>query len=155
MAHITDLTEDLLRYPVPAFLKGRCLPSVFSKWLDVKTDTLWKRDKKRGKPYALNASQSDYKQKIYQAILRSGDRDPYTGDLLAWELIATWDTSTSHPDEYKRQFALMPTVDHSDPDVLEFEICSWLANDCKSYLKPEEFVLFCQKVAAYRQGRAP
>jgi hypothetical protein len=75
----------------------------------------------------------------------------YTGDLLAWELIGTWDTSTDyHDEEYKRTFALMPTVDHTNPDVLEFEICLWLANECKSHLRPDEFIQFCQKVVNHR-----
>jgi len=138
--------EDLVKYPLPAFLERRCIPSEFYKWLDVKADTMLKRDRKRGKPYAQTATKSTYKGAVYAAVLKSGKRDPYTGDLLAWELIGTWDTSTDHPEEYKKQFALMPTVDHTNPDVLEFEICSWLVNECKSYLSPKEFVRICRKV---------
>jgi len=139
------MTEELLKYPLPGFLEGRCDPAVFAKWLDAKADTLETRDKKRGKPYAMTATKSGYKEKIYRAVLNSGACDPYTGDLLAWEMIGTWDTSTDHPEEYKRRFALMPTVDHTDPDVLEFEICSWLVNECKSYLKPDEFLGVCTR----------
>ena len=98
----------------------------------------------------MNATKSLYKEEIYKAVTNSGDRDPYTGDLLAWELIGTWDTSNEHPDEYKKQFALMPTMDHTDPDVFEFEICSWLVNECKSYLDPEEFYQLCKKIVNYR-----
>src|ERR1035437_3291979 len=141
--------EDLVKYPVPAFLEKRCVPSEFYKWLEVKADTLRKRDLKRGKPYALTATKSDYKGKIYEAVVKSGERDPYTGDLLTWEMIGTWDTSTAHTEEYKRTFALMPTVDHTDPDVLEFEICSWLVNECKTYLRPDEFMDICQKVVKH------
>ena len=56
---------------------------------------------------------------------------------------------------------LMPTVDHVDPlalakrfgearsaSVLEFQICSWRINECKSGLTPEEFVGLCRRVAA-------
>ena len=108
-----------------------------------------KRDRRRGKPYARTATKATYKQKIYEAVVNSGARDPYTGDALAWELIGTWDTSQHHPEEYKKQFALMPTVDHTNPDVLEFEICSWLVNESKSYLSPEEFVGLCQRVVKH------
>jgi hypothetical protein len=48
----------------------------------------------------------------------------------------------------------MPTVDHIDPDILDFEICSWRSNGCKSDLDPAEFVAFCRRVAAYRHTGA-
>ena len=44
----------------------------------------------------------------------------------------------------------MPTVDYITPDVLDFEICAWLTNDCKTDLSPDEFVEFCRKVVKYR-----
>jgi hypothetical protein len=140
------IIEELVKYPLPAFLKGRCAPSEFYKWINNKADTLLKRDRKHGKPYARTATKATYKGKIYDAVIRSGERDPYTDDVLSWEMIGTWDTSTRHSENYKRQFALMPTVDHANPDVLEFEICSWLVNGCKSYLRPEEFTGLCQRV---------
>lgn len=145
------LIEDLVKYPLPAFLAGRCDPVEFHKWINNKADTLRKRDMKHGKPYALNSTKAQYKEKVYSAICNSGDLDPYTGDLLAWELIGTWDTSTRHTEAYKRKFALMPTIDHSDPDVLDFEICSWLINECKTYLTPAEFIALCQKVVTHHQ----
>ena len=52
-----------------------------------------------------------------------GQYDPYTGELMNWKLISKWDTSHDQPGGYKKQFALMPTVDHIDPDMMEFEIC--------------------------------
>jgi hypothetical protein len=139
-------------YPLPAFLQGRCDPSVFIKWLNVKSDSLLSRDIKRKKPYALNVTQAVYKQHIYNAVLGSGDADPYTGDALAWELIGTWDPSANHDESYKRKFALMPTVDHVTPDELVFEICSWLVNECKTYLDPQEFVELCAKVVDFRRN---
>jgi hypothetical protein len=81
------------RYPIPAFLEGRCAPKTYSKWLRVKADCLLRRDKKRGKPYAAAATQGMYAQKIHEAVVQNGGRDPYTGEALAWELIGTWDTS--------------------------------------------------------------
>jgi hypothetical protein len=49
----------------------------------------------------------------------------------------------------------MPTVDHKDPNsvTLEFEIVSWLVNDCKSGLSPEQFVNLCKKMVAHRKGQ--
>ena len=79
--------------------------------------------------------------------------DPYTGDELRWDLIGAWDTGSVHDDsgKYKKQFALMPTVDHIDPEatILELEICSWQSNDCKTDLNPAEFVAFCEKVVEH------
>ena len=131
-------------------MQGRINPSVFIKWLNVKADSLLSGDKRRGKPYAQNVTQAQYKEHIYKAVMKSSDRDPYTGDALEWELIGTWDTSIDHSESYKKQFALIPTVDHVSPDALEFEICSWLVNECKSYLEPEEFVELCKKVVKNR-----
>jgi hypothetical protein len=137
-------------YPLPSFLKGKCSHTVYIKWLNNKADTILKRDKRRGKPYAETATESEYKRKIHQAVLDGGERDPYTGEALAWELISKWDSKVKQPDGYKRTFALMPTVDHTNADRLEFEICSWQANDAKSDFTPEEFVAFCGKVTSYR-----
>jgi hypothetical protein len=147
-----DITlNTTTRYPMPDFMEGQCASKTYSKWLRVKADTLLRRDKKRGKPYAAAATQGMYAAKIHQAVVRNGERDPYTGEALAWELIGTWDTSRKQPEGYKKKFALLPTVDHIDQDVLEFEICSWRANGCKSDLYPAEFVDFCKKVAAYKK----
>lgn len=143
-----------IKYPLPALLIGRCTHPLFTRWMYSKAHVLIRRDKKRGKPYALNATRAGYEELIYKAVLNGGERDPYTGDLFAWELIDTWDTSQKHPDGYEKQFALMPTVDHITPDKLEFEICTFEVNTCKSYLNPEEFVEFCKKVAQYR-AQAP
>jgi hypothetical protein len=143
-------------YPLPGFLEGRCAPADYWKWLHNKADTLLKRDKKRGKAYAAGASTSLYKKKIHEAVEKCGRLDPFTGETLAWELIGTWDTSHAHDDEpgYKKRFALMPTVDHIDPDLFEFEICSWRTNDCKSDLNPSEFVFFCKRIAKFRGSGA-
>ncbi len=146
--------RELAKYPLPGFLEGKCPPSVYFKWLNCKADTLLKRDKKRGKAYAATATKSVYKEKIHWAVTDHGQYDPYTGEALAWELIATWDTSHQQPDGYKKQFALMPTVDHVTPDELEFEICSWRINDCKNDLTPKEFIKLCANVAACRIGGA-
>jgi hypothetical protein len=145
-----SIIAELAKYPLPSFLEGRCTPTVYYKWLNNKAETLLKRDLKRRKPYAAAATKPIYKGKIHAAITAAGERDPYTGEPLAWELISKWDSSRNHPAGYKRKFALMPTVDHITTDVLEFEICSWQINDAKSDLDPAEFVELCKKVVKFR-----
>jgi hypothetical protein len=147
-------TKSRQIYTLPAFLEGRCTQAIYTKWLNNKAWILLKRDKKRRKPYAASATRRTYKQLIHQAIVEAGEYDPFTGDALAWELIGTWDTSHEQPEGYKKQFALMPTVDHIDSDLLEFEICSSQSNDCKSDLNPAEFVAYCKRVAQYRKTDA-
>jgi hypothetical protein len=142
---------ELAKYPLPVFLEGKCTHAVYFKWLTNKADTLLKRDQKRRKPYAMTVTKSVYKEKIHKAVMDNGQYDPYTGDSLKWELISTWDTSHDQPGGYKKHFALMPTVDHVDPDVLDFEICSLQSNDCKSDFRPEEFIEYCKKVVEHRK----
>jgi hypothetical protein len=43
----------------------------------------------------------------------------------------------------------MPTIDHVDPNRLDFEICSWKINDAKSDMTREEFVNMCSTVEDY------
>jgi hypothetical protein len=142
--------EELAAYPLPGFLAGRCSHTVYVKWLNNKADTLIKRDKKRGKPYAADVTASVYKNKIHEAVMNGGERDPYTGEALVWEQISTWDTKQQQPDGYKRKFFLMPTVDHVTEEALQFEICSWQTNDAKSIMRPGEFVEYCGKVMEFR-----
>jgi hypothetical protein len=53
-------------------------------------------------------------------------------------------------------YALMPTVDHIDPEAttLELEICSWQVNECKSDFGPSDFVAFCSKVVEHCKGKS-
>jgi hypothetical protein len=148
---MTISSAELIAYPLPKYLMGRCTPSMYIKWLNNKADTLLKRDKKREKPYAAAATVRQYKGKIHRAVMQSNGCDPYTGDALAWELIGTWDTSSRQPDGYKKKFGIMPTVDHVDPAALEFEICSWLTNDAKSDLNPDDFIKLCKRVVTFRK----
>jgi hypothetical protein len=102
-------------------------------------------------------SRTNYSQAIHNAVIETGLYDPYTGDELRWDLISTWNTSV-HADsgKYRKKYALMPTVDHIDPQAttLQLEICSWRANSCKSDLNPEEFVAFCEKVVEHGKGKS-
>jgi hypothetical protein len=137
-------------FPLPKILAGRITPAQYEKWLGRKAERLRIRDKKEKRPYAFKASIAVYKALIHLAAVNTGELDPYTGERLCWELISTWDTSHEQPQGYERKFALLPTVDHVNPDVLEFEICSWKINKAKSDLGPAEFVELCKKVAGYR-----
>lgn len=141
-----SIIAELAKYPLPVFLEGRITPAVYLKWLDNRAGSLFKRDKKRQKPYISAGSKVVYKEKIHKAIMDSGEFDPYTGEPLAWELIGTWDTSHDQPEGYERKFALLPTIDHITPAALEFEICSWQINKAKSDLDPAEFVALCKSV---------
>jgi hypothetical protein len=93
-----------------------------------------------------------YKEKIHAAVKENGQYDKYTKDALQWELVSTWDANRAKngQDSYRDKFLLMPTVDHIDPEgqLLEFEIVSWLVNDCKSGLNPAQFIDLCKKIIA-------
>lgn len=86
--------------------------------------------------------------------MAGGQTDPFTGDTLRWDLIHKWnDLDNKGHDNFIKEFSLLPTVDHKDPNAkdVEFEICSWLINDCKSDQAPEEFVEMCRTIVEYRQ----
>jgi len=86
---------------------------------------------------------------MHAAICANGLRDPFTGEIMRWDLISTWDPAKAKDlsDEMKQQYNLLPTIDHVDPygTELKFEICSWRINRCKSTLTPDEFVEVCQE----------
>jgi hypothetical protein len=144
---------ELSKYPLPPFLEGTFTQLEYFKWLRNKAHGLLRRDKKRGKPYAAAATKSAYQQEIHEAIMDGGERDPYTGETLEWDLIKQWDSSREQPEGYKKRFVLMPTVDHVTAEELKFEICSFRINEAKADLEPEEFVELCKKVVKYRPGK--
>jgi hypothetical protein len=108
----------------------------------------------QGRPYALAGSNALYQYVIHSAACAAGLYDPYTGERMKWELIGTWDSTKgkNQSDAYDKEYYLLPTVDHVDPfgDKLEFEICSWRINCCKSGLTPDDFVEVCRRVAERR-----
>ncbi|MDD5672890.1 MAG: hypothetical protein PHC61_01895 [Chitinivibrionales bacterium] len=135
---------------------GVCTVSFYDKYLNCKADTLHKRDLRLKRPYALKGSKAIYKQKLHAAILKTGTRDPYTGDTLRWDLMSKWintpKLSLALQGNFSRDFYLLPVVNHADPeaDVLEFEICSWLVNASKTVLNPADYIALCKKIAANR-----
>ena len=69
-----------------------------------RADSVFTRDKKRRKPFALTATREAYKMKIHKAVVDGGLYDPlYRRNLLAWDLIGTWDTSHKQPDGYEKK----------------------------------------------------
>jgi hypothetical protein len=153
-------------YPLPSFLAGVITPRQYRHWLECKAHWLFRRDKKRGKPYAKSPSaffgrqcctikgEALYKSLIHLAVVNSGPFDPYPGEKLAWKLIGTWAGEKAvdpqdAPKSFRRTCTLMPTIDHRDPDTLDFEVVSWRVNTCKSYMTPKEFVAFCGRVVKH------
>lgn len=138
-------------YLLPDFLTGICTVDLYSRWLDRHATTLFQRDHSQGRPYALAGTRQVYKKAMHAAICANGLRDPFTGEIMRWDLISTWDPAKAKDlsDEMKQQYNLLPTIDHVDPygTELKFEICSWRINRCKSTLTPDEFVEVCRKVA--------
>jgi hypothetical protein len=152
------------KYPLPPVLAGICSAPKYHKWLRCKADQLQKRDKKLNRPYAKKLSQADYKMKIHEAVMENDGLDPYTGDRLRWDLMGKWDSNKDSPLKafrassqsnrfraMKEEFFLLPVVDHVDPDALEpeFEIVSWIVNEGKSQMTPQEYQSLCAKVASH------
>ena len=137
-----------LKYQLPTFLVGVVTQEIYSKWLNSKTQTHLKRDKK------LNptASGRSYKEAIHKAVLESDGKDAYTGEELNWKLINKYDNTKSKllGRAYKHELALLPTLDHvSERSSINFDICSWRTNDAKNDLSIQEFIELCRKVVTY------
>jgi hypothetical protein len=137
-------------YFLPSYLTGIITEAMFKKWLFKRAYELHARDIRQGRPYAVPGARVLYKKGIYTAAINAGLLDPYTGERMAWEKINTWLSTKGKnwPDDLIKSFYLMPTVDHVDPAslVLEFQICTWRINECKSGLTPQEFVDVCRRV---------
>lgn len=113
------------------------------------------RDLAHKKPYALTGDADGYKRKINEAVCENGSTDPFTGEKLRWDLVSKYDPTRIRKEKgYLKQFYLMPSVDHIDPDsdTLEFEICSFIINLCKTNQTPSEFVDLCQRIISYRSS---
>ena len=83
-------------FPLPLFLVGICTVAQFRLWLTRRAYELRRRDIKFKRPFPSQYSTLDYHQKIYAAVLACGLKRPYTGELLRWDLISTWDSSAGH-----------------------------------------------------------
>jgi len=135
------------KYALPDFLHGRCEQDAYERWLDAKAIAHVRRDRARGN---ITATRASYMMAIHEAVIASRGFDYYTGEPLDWERISTYDNNESKARRraYKREFALLPTLDHvgdgsGQPD---FRICGWLTNDCKADLTMGELLAFCRRV---------
>ena len=120
---------------------------VYERWLDNKARTHLSRDRKRGN---LTATNEGYEKAIHQTVCDSDGRDAYTNEELDWSLLSTYNNKKSKEGgrHYKKQFALLPSVDHVGDGTGEadFKICAWRTNDAKNDLSYLEFVELCKKV---------
>jgi len=130
---------------LPPFLEGRLEHDIYVAWLDDKAQTHVRRDRRR---WNQTLSKSDYKRAIDAAVQRSRGRDQYTGEPLEWNRIGKYDSlkAQERGSEYRREFALLPTVDYEDPGSHDpvFRICGLRTNDCKSDLTVKELTEFCR-----------
>ena len=143
------------KYALPSFLEGRCTQDVYERWLRAKADAHVRRDRKRGNAEAIREA---YRIAIHAAVIESGGNDYYTGEPLEWERISTYSNEESEARRraYKRELALLPTVDHVGDGLgaPDFRICAWRTNDCKNDLTADELLAFCRRVIEYAQRDA-
>jgi hypothetical protein len=144
-----------LQYIVPDFLQGHCDQKKYSRWLQRKAAAHVKRDRKRDRECAV----AQYKAAIHAAVCESQGKDFYTGELLDWSLVSTWNNDSAKIGRvtFKKSFALLPTIDHTldEHGKSKFVICSWYVNDVKSDLTLPEFYRMCELALKYRDERTP
>ena len=119
----------------------------YERWLQRKAMAHVKRDKGRGN---TTATVESYKIAIHQAVCHSKGKDVYTNEELNWSLLSKYDNEESKKRgrHYKKEFALLPSVDHVGDGTGEadFKICAWRTNDAKNDLSLDEFIELCTKV---------
>lgn len=139
--------KKMRKYELPGFLEGIVLQKDYERWLHRKAVAHVRRDRSRGNKTATN---EEYKTAIHNAVQESCGVDVYTGERLAWDQIGKYNNEKSEKlkREYKKQFALLPSVDHVGDGTgsADFKICAWRTNDAKSDLTYDEFVELCRKV---------
>ena len=136
------------KYPLPNFLKGKITPEAYQKWLQRKAIAHILRDKSRG----IECTGKEYKEKIHKAVEASNGRDAYTGKMLDWKLMSTYDNEESHRGRtsYKKEFASLPTVDHTiTGKKSQFVICAWETNVAKNDMTLKDFMKLCKLVLLY------
>ena len=141
-----------LRYPVPECIRKKCSQKTYSRWLHAKASAHVRRDRKRLKN---DCTVAQYKAAIHAAVAAGGELDYYTGEELDWSLVSTFnnDAAIEGRVKYKKSFALLPTLDHTENESGEtkFVICSWRANDMKSDMTEDEFYEMCARVLRHRR----
>ena len=159
LAHVLSPLSGVLgamsiKFALPHFLEGIQTQESYLKWLTRKAVAHIKRDRNRGNVVATTSS---YKVAIHEAVCESGGFDYYTGEKLDWTLLSQYnnDDSKKLKREYKKRFALLPSVDHLDDGLshANFKICGWRTNDCKNDLSHEELVDVCKKIVRHYEKR--
>jgi len=142
------------KYQIPKFLEGTVTQDHYERWLHRKALAHIRRDRKRGNKTATNEK---YKIAIHKAVSDSEGKDAYTGEKLDWTLLSKYDNKASkkYGRNYKKQFALLPSVDHVGDGTgpVDFKICAWRTNDAKSDLSYKEFVELCRKIVKVANNR--
>jgi hypothetical protein len=148
---------NTIKFFLPPELTGELTEQAYRLWLRKKSLSVCSRDKKEKRPCAKNATRAVYAGKVNEAVCRNPLSDPFTGEKFRWDLIRQYDPKKAGQNrDYFMTFVQLPTIDHINPDAtdLEFELCAWLVNRCKSELMPDEFIELCEKITAYRAGTA-
>jgi len=135
------------KYQLPGFLVGVVTQAKYDRWLQRKAVGHVRRDRQRGNRGAKIAG---YKVAIHKAVTGSEGLDAYTKGKLHWNLLSKWsnEEAINRGRLHKREFYLLPTVDHvgDGSGEPEFKICAMLTNDVKSDLSYEELLDFCEKL---------
>jgi len=137
------------KFQLPSFLPPSVTQAAYVRWLERKAKTHVVRDRKRTDRVVAVSS---YKSLIHTAVTKSGGVDWYTGEMLSWDKISSYDNHESKRGRtvYKAGFALLPTVDHVATDAgWDFVICGWATNDAKGDLSLPEFLEKCRRVLAW------
>ncbi len=138
-SHITHKDKELIQ-------------ADYEKWLQRRAQSHAKQDKKILQDQEKNTKTvvvKEYKAKIHQAVCKCQGKDAYTGEVLDWYLLSKWNNEDAKKFKrnYKKKFALLPTVDHVDElGVANFKICAWRTNDAKNDLSLNELIDFCKKI---------
>lgn len=118
---------------------------LYPGWVQRKAVTLCKRDQKRGG----SGNVQQYRLAIHQAVLASEGRDHWSGELLHWELIGTYDPREAAADNggHRKKYALLPTLAHrcGEPGV-DLVVCAWRTHDAKHDMTAEELLAFCTAI---------
>ena len=141
--------REMRKYQLTLKMSELVEQPVYEKWLHRKAMAHIKRDRARGNTVSTN---EDYKLAIHKAVCESEGKDAYTNEDLDWSLLSKYNNEESKKfgRAYKKQFALLPSVDHVDDGkgAADFKICGWRTNDAKNDMNLQEFIELCKKVVA-------
>lgn len=121
---------------------------------------LWIIDSRRWDDIAPAFGRVLYRSLVYDAILRSGGVDCYTGQPLRWDLWAREYEQGQHAVVMAKHRHEYPTFDHEHLLVggqrtFVLHLCAFSTNDMKGDRTREEFIAWCRKVVAHADSLAP